>query len=315
LGQKYPTVAAKYGDGIGEIFETSVKLNPYWSIASNNSFAGITPPMSGTYKATGINLKAIPIGESDRLVTILTREHGLIKAIAPGARKSNSSLGGRSAIFVVNSLAIAKGRSLDKITEAQTLNTYGGLSGDLGKLAASQYLAELVLAQALSEHPQEELYQLLLLHLSRLNDLDQGDNTGSIAHLCQGIFHLLALGGIAPQVYDCCITKQPIEPNFTILKWQVGFSIEAGSTVELTALSQDPSIPVNYRLNALELLLFQHLSDPNLDRLDLAIDRFPIETISDLELAGVWRRIERILRQYIHYYLNIQIKSAALIDL
>jgi DNA repair protein RecO (recombination protein O) len=271
--------------------------------------------MSGTYKATGINLKAMPIGENDRLVTILTREHGLIKAIAPGARKSNSSLGGRSAIFVVNSLSIAKGKSLDRITEAHTLNTYGGLSGDLGKLAASQYLAELVLAQALSEHPQEEIYQLLLLHLGRLNDLEQEDNTASIAHLCQGIFHLLALGGIAPQVYDCCITKQSIEPNFTTLQSQVGFSIEAGSTLRLAAIGDDPDITVNYRLNALELLLFQHLSDPNLDRLDLAIDQFSLERISDLELAGVWRRLERILRQYIHYHLNIQIRSAALIDL
>ena len=95
--------------------------------------------MSGTYKATGINLKAIPLGECDRLVTILTREHGLIKAIAPGARKSNSSLGGRSAIFVVNSLSIYKGRSLDKIVEAQTLNSHGGLSGDLGKLEKNVY--------------------------------------------------------------------------------------------------------------------------------------------------------------------------------
>jgi DNA repair protein RecO (recombination protein O) len=271
--------------------------------------------MSGTYKATGINLKAIPMGESDRLVTILTREHGLIKAIAPGARKSNSSLGGRSAIFVVNSLSIAKGRSLDKIIEAQTLNTHGGLSGDLGKLAASQYLAEVVLAQALSEYPQEELYQLLMLHLGRLNDLDPEDRTASIAHLCQGIFHLLALGGIAPQVYDCCITKQAIEPNFTLEQWQVGFSIESGSTLELTALRDDPSITANYRLNALELLLFQHLSDPNLNRLDLEIDKFSIDTISDLELAGCWRRVERILRQYIHYHLNLQIRSAALIDL
>jgi DNA repair protein RecO (recombination protein O) len=125
--------------------------------------------MSGTYKATGINLKAVPIGENDRLVTILTREHGLIKAIAPGARKSNSTLSGRSAIFVVNSLLIAKGRSLDKITQAETVTTYSGLSGDLSKLAASQYLAELVLAQALSERPQEDLYQLLLLHLGRLH--------------------------------------------------------------------------------------------------------------------------------------------------
>jgi DNA repair protein RecO (recombination protein O) len=271
--------------------------------------------MSGTYKATGINLKAIPIGESDRLVTILTREHGLIRAIVPGARKANSSLGGRSELFMVNSLLIVKGKSLDKITQAETVTTYKRLIRDLGKLAASQYLTEIVLAQALSEHAQEELYQLLLMHLGRLNDLDQGDNTGSIAHLCQGIFHLLALGGIAPQVYDCCITRHSIEPNFTMINWQIGFSIESGSTVELDVVRQDPSVVINYRLTALDLLLFQHLSDPNLDRLDLAIDQFSLDTISDLEIAGGWRRLERILRRYIHYHLNIQIKSAALIDL
>jgi DNA repair protein RecO (recombination protein O) len=271
--------------------------------------------MSGTYKATGINLKAVPIGENDRLVTILTREHGLIKAIAPGARKSNSTLSGRSAIFVVNSLLIAKGRSLDKITQAETVTTYSGLSGDLSKLAASQYLAELVLAQALSERPQEDLYQLLLLHLGRLHDLDLGDNTGTIAHLCQGIFHLLALDGIAPQVYDCYLTKQPLVPDLMIPNWQVGFSLEAGSTVELSAIETDPSATANYRLNALELLLLQHLSDPSLERLEGALDRFSLETIPDTDLAAVWRRLERILRQYIQYHLNINIRSAASIDM
>lgn len=271
--------------------------------------------MSGTYKATGINLKAMPIGENDRLVTILTREYGLIRAVVPGARKSNSSLGGRSALFVVNNLLIAKGRSIDKITQAETVLTYKKSLGDLGKLAASQYLAEIVLAQALSDHPQEELYQLLLLHLGRLNDLDRDDYTGSISHLCQGIFHLLALGGIAPQVYDCCVMRQSIEPDFTTLNWQMGFSIESGSTVNLAAASDDPSVIVNHRLTALELLLFQHLSDPSLEKLDSAIDKFSLEAISDVELAGVWRRLERILRQYIHYHLNLQIRSAALIDL
>ena len=271
--------------------------------------------MSGTYKATGINLKAIPIGENDRLVTVLTPERGLVRAIVPGARKSNSSLGGRTALFVVNNLLIAQGRSLDRITQAETVITFKKLIGDLGRLAASQYLAEIVLAQALSDHPQPELYQLLLLHLGRLNDLEDGDGTGSISLLCQGVFHLLALGGIAPQCYDCCITKQPIEPNFTTPNWQIGLSIEAGSTVELGAASADTSVTIDYRLTALELLLFQHLSDPSLARLDREIDRFSLETLSEIELAAGWRRIERILRQYIHYHLNIQIRSAALIDL
>ena len=106
--------------------------------------------MSRTYKATGINLKSMPLGETDRLVTILTRELGLIRVVAPGARKQNSKLGGRMGLFVVNELLVSKGRSLDKITQAETLESYPGLSKNLSKLAASQYLAEVVLCYALS---------------------------------------------------------------------------------------------------------------------------------------------------------------------
>src|SRR5512147_915068 len=100
----------------------------------------------------------MPFGEADRLLTILTREHGLIQAIAMGARKHSSSLAGRSGLFVVNDLLIVKGRSLDKVTQAETLESYPKLGKDLQKLTVSQYLAELCLCQALSDQPQEELF-------------------------------------------------------------------------------------------------------------------------------------------------------------
>ena len=62
-----------------------------------------------TYRATGINLKAIPLGEADRIVTILTPERGLVRAVAAGARKQKSQLGGRTELFVVNELVLAEG--------------------------------------------------------------------------------------------------------------------------------------------------------------------------------------------------------------
>jgi DNA repair protein RecO (recombination protein O) len=102
--------------------------------------------MIRTYKATGINLKSAPIGESDRVLTVLTREFGLIRAVAPGVHKQRSTIGGRSELFVVNELLIAKGRSLDKITQAETVQSHPGLSRNLGKLASAQYLAELALS-------------------------------------------------------------------------------------------------------------------------------------------------------------------------
>lgn len=292
--------------------------------------------MSRTYKATGINLKTQALGESDKIVTILTPEFGLVRAVAPGARKHNSSLGGRSGMFVVNELLIAKGRSLDKITQAQTLKTYPGLAKDLGKLAASQYLAEIVLCQALSEQPQEELYELFNEHLHRLEVLPSRNTSGVLAHLAHGVFHLLALAGLTPQVQICCLSGRPLTPDFTNPNWQVGFSTPAGGTVCLetweslrtereremrennkqypmphapsvisnaqTVVVHRQEIPmISSRPGAMELALLQHLSQPEILHIDGASDRN-------------WLSVEQILRQYTQYQLGRPIRSANLID-
>ena len=268
--------------------------------------------MSRTYKATGINLKSMPLGESDRLLTILTSEFGLIRAVAPGARKQNSSLSGRSGLFVVNELLIASGRSLDKITQAETLESYPGLSQDLGKLAASQYLAEMVLSQALSEQPQEDLYCLLNEHLSRLEQLPKTKAFLILSHLTHAVFHLLALAGITPQVQVCCLTQQTLTPEFTDPNWQVGFSVPAGGTVSLAALAttgtRQETPVLNTRLSATELALLQQLAGANLSQIDafLPDQPLPIETS--------WLSVERILRSYVQYHLGRPIRSATLID-
>ena len=191
--------------------------------------------MSRTYKATGINLKSMPMGEFDRLLTILTREFGLVRAIAMGSRKHNSRLGGRSELFVVNELMIAKGRSLDKITQAETLESHPRLGQDLRKLIAGQYLAELCLHQALSDQPQDDLFCLLNEHLARL---ERSPASQVMAHLTHAIFQLLVLAGVAPQVHLCCVTRQLLPPDLTDHNWRIGFSIPAGGTVTLATLEQ-----------------------------------------------------------------------------
>jgi DNA repair protein RecO (recombination protein O) len=259
--------------------------------------------MSGTYIATGINLKAAPMGENDRLITVLTQEYGLLRAIAPGSRKPKSSLGGRMSLFVVNQLAIVKGRSIDRIIQAETLNSYAGLARDLDKLTASQYLAEIVLAQALTELPQAEIFQLLNFHLARIELLTDGDRSTIMAHLCHGIFHLLALGGIAPQIHHCILTKQSIEPNLTDDRWRIAYSIDGGGIADPVILAEEPSCTRSHLLTAPELFLLQQLSDKNLGRL-----------ATEYHQISHWQKIEKLLRQYIKYHLNLSIASAALIS-
>lgn len=302
--------------------------------------------MSQTYKATGIILKSMPLGEADKLLTILTKEFGLIRAVAPGSRKHKSKLGGRSSLFVVNELLLAKGRTLDKITQAETLESYPGLSKNLGKLAASQYLAELALCYGLSEQPQEELYELINEHLRRLGQLptisDRESEASSIlAHLSQGIFHLLALAGIAPQVRLCCVTQNNLQPDYTDPEWRVGFSVDAGGTISLAVnelegehkrpilagrvlspaytynlmdVQSTPPPRLNTKLDVMELTLLQHLAEAQLSPLSAILpeplrSRFPQKSVN-----AVCVKVERVLRDYAQYHFGRTIRSAVLVD-
>lgn len=182
-----------------------------------------------SYTASGINLKAVPMGEFDRLVTVLTKENGLVRAIAPGARKHKSKLAGRSGLFVVNDLLFVKGKSLDKLIQAETQRSFPGLSQDLAKLTASQYIAELALAQALSDQPQAELYYLLIEHLGRL---EAATKANILPCLAQATFHLLALAGVAPEVFRCCLSRTPLSPDISDPDWRVAFSVSSGGVID-----------------------------------------------------------------------------------
>ena len=275
--------------------------------------------MSQTYKATGINLKGSPLGETDRLLTVLTSEWGIVKAIAPGARKYKSRLRGRSELFVINNLLIVQGRSLDKIIQADTIYTYPGLSQDLGKLAAAQYLAELILYLALSEQSQLELYELLNEHLRRIEQL--ANQQSVYPYLAQAVYHILAIAGVAPQVQACCLSQKLLSPNFATLNWQVGFSFERGSIVDLNLAelthksennrkSGDILKSINYKVNALELTLLQQLSCQALPQVELLVD----SKANHLSLDTAWIRVERILREYAQYYCGRSLRSADLVD-
>jgi DNA repair protein RecO (recombination protein O) len=278
------------------------------------------------------------MGESDRLLTVLTPECGLIRAVAHGARKQNSSFSGRSGLFVVNELLVAKGRSLDKITQAVTVKTYPGLSRSLEKLAAGQYLAELVLCQAMSSQPQEELFSLLCEHLSRLERWEKPGggqrHLPVVALLAHGVFHMLALAGIAPQVQSCCLSQRRLTPDFTHPNWRAGFSVSLGGTVSVSEIAPlgTPAHPpkeavktafsshrvsvrcgtpvkLDAQLKAVELALLQQLAAPQLFWPDAASDTHPAGTIET-----AWVSVERILRQYAQYHFDRSIRSAALMD-
>ena len=298
--------------------------------------------MSKTYKATGINLKTQPLGESDKIVTILTQEFGLIRAVATGARKQNSSLGGKMGMFVINELLISPGKNLDIIIEAQTIKNYPGLSKNLGKLAASQYLAEIVLCQSLSEQPQIEIYELFNKYIQRIEDIPRTETKCVIAFLVQGVFQLLDLAGLRPQVEFCCLTQRFLTPDWKNPHWQVGFSIPSGGIICLDAWKnlrkeieqgkwKNREMGENTRRNVPNTqslasepnyeTVFEQQELPVISRRLNGKELFMLQHLSETEIIQIdaadysgWLAVEQVLRQYVQYHLGRPIHSATLID-
>ncbi len=125
--------------------------------------------MTRSYKLQAIILKRINFSEADRLVTIFSRHHGRLKLIAKGIRKPSSRKKGHLELFTQAKLQVAKTKSIDIITEAETINNFSNLRNNLNRVRIAYLLAELVDKLTAEEQEQEEVYQLLLDSLTTLN--------------------------------------------------------------------------------------------------------------------------------------------------
>jgi DNA repair protein RecO (recombination protein O) len=96
------------------------------------------------YKAEGIVLRRHTIGEADRVITLLTREYGRLRATARGIRRATSRLGGRVEPYTHARFLLARGRTLDVIAQVDVLHAFAGIRADLMRSAHAAYVAELV---------------------------------------------------------------------------------------------------------------------------------------------------------------------------
>ena len=74
-------------------------------------------------------LRTQKLGEADRIITLLTRSHGRVRAVAKGVRRTSSRFGARLEPFSHVDVQLAEARSLDVVTQAETLRPYAGADG------------------------------------------------------------------------------------------------------------------------------------------------------------------------------------------
>jgi DNA repair protein RecO (recombination protein O) len=122
-------------------------------------------------KLTGLVLRAVDYGESDRVVTLLTRERGKVSGFARGARASRRRFGGALEPFT---LLVAEARERPNsdmlgLESVSVLRAHGGIRGDLARIACAGYAAELSRELVRDHEPHAELLALLLEYLGALD--------------------------------------------------------------------------------------------------------------------------------------------------
>jgi DNA repair protein RecO (recombination protein O) len=115
------------------------------------------------YRDEAIVLRTHKLGEADRIITLLTRHHGRVRAVAKGVRRTTSRWGSRLEPFTHVDLQLAEGRTLDVITQAETLTPFSsGLGLDYDRYTAGTAMLETA-ERLVVEDKQPALQQFLLL--------------------------------------------------------------------------------------------------------------------------------------------------------
>lgn len=173
------------------------------------------------YRDEGVVLRVQKLGEADRIVTVLTRRTGRVRAVAKGVRRTRSKFGARLEPFSHVSLQLAEGRSLDVVTEADALDAFGlALAGEYGRYTAGTAMLEA--AERLTAEEREPALRLYLLLVSALRALAEGERPPTLL-LDAFLLRALAQAGYGLALAECARCGAPGPHR--------AFSVPAGGSV------------------------------------------------------------------------------------
>src|SRR4051794_16450989 len=178
------------------------------------------------YRDDAVVLRVQKLGESDRIITLLTRRHGRLRAVARGVRRTTSRFGARLEPFGHIDLQLAGspegvGSSLHSVSQVEAVELYGKrFLGDYPRYTAASAIAET--AERLTPIEREPALRLFQLTLGALKALAAGEHAGGLvldAYLLRG----MSVAGWAPALSECAVCGTPGQ--------HAAFSVPAGGSV------------------------------------------------------------------------------------
>ncbi|MFW5419567.1 DNA repair protein RecO [Nocardiopsis sp. CNT-189] len=173
------------------------------------------------YRDEGVVLRTQKLGEADRIVTLLTRRTGLVRAVGKGVRRTKSRFGARLEPFTHVDVQLYTGRTLDVITQAETVRAYGEpIVADYARYTAATAMLETA-EKIVAVEKDPALRQFLLL-IGALRTLGEGGHAPRLV-LDAFLLRSLAVAGYAPALDECarCGARSGLR----------GFAVHAGGAV------------------------------------------------------------------------------------
>lgn len=239
------------------------------------------------YHTEAVILRRIDLGEADRVIVIFTPGRGKVETIAKGVRRITSRRAGHLEPLTRARLLLAQGRQLDVITQAEALDLFPNLRADLGRTAAGFYLAELVDRFTEPQQPNPGLYRHLV---EGLKLLDLGQDPDLVRRYFE--LRLLDAAGFRPELHRCLECGRELEPTANY------FSPASGGVLCPDCGGRNRPVSVA----ALKVLRFIQ-SAPAYDQ----VARLRVR-------PGLMRELELLLRDYLRFLLERDLKSAAFLD-
>jgi DNA repair protein RecO (recombination protein O) len=238
------------------------------------------------YRAQCIVLKRMDLGEADRIVTLYSRDHGKLRAVAKGVRRTTSRSAGHLEPFTLTDVLLAVGRELDVVSQADTLLSFRNVREDVVLTSHGYYLVELTDALTGDRLENAAVFDALVEGFTAL-----GRRQDARLVVMTFVLRLLDALGFRPELRECVNCRATIEPGANAFSATLG-----GVLCPNCGPREISSRPI--QTDRLKLLRYLQLADGR---------RF----VSVPE--AVSRDAELILRDYAEQLVERRLRSPALI--
>jgi DNA repair protein RecO (recombination protein O) len=242
-----------------------------------------------TYSTEAIILRRRNYGEADRILTLFTPHLGKIRARAVGVRKPRSRKAGHLELFCRSNLFLARGRELDIITQAETIEPFAVLRDDLNRSASASYIAELLDRFAAEGIENREAYLCLSSALHALCEADEPKRV-----LLQYALLLVGTMGFRPELFTCVIGRETIRAEDQYFSPLLG-GVICPQCKERARGHFAVTMPV--------LRLLRHF----------AKSTFPSTSVLSIRPETL-EEADRVLQRYIHHLLEHPLRSRAFLQ-